>query len=242
MVRPVCSFSPCSGAPDAHQHLQPGQTIHAITGSNHIFTGSKTQTWEGGIREPGIVLWKGKIVPQVRRETVSTMDVFATIADAANIAMPTGREYDSFSLLPIMMGQAVAAPRNASFFYQGANLYAVRVGKYKAHLITTRPNEPHAGPERGFLPQSGNDHEPYGVQDPWLLFNVDEDPSEMFPVTGKAQGPILAEIAAVVARHRKSLGTPPVGVLDHNCKTVDCRVCCDPKQNCHCTKPPKVDL
>lgn len=56
-------------------------------------------------------------------------------------------------------------------------MQAVRVGQWKAHLVTEMPNEPHAGPERGFLVDSGNDHSPYGPQDPWLLFNIDRDPS-----------------------------------------------------------------
>lgn len=49
----------------------------------------------------------------------------------------------------------------------------MRVGAYKAHLVTQQPNEPHAGPEHGFLERSRSSHEPYGVQDPWLLFNVE---------------------------------------------------------------------
>ena len=44
----ICLLSSDNGAPDAHQHNQPGQQLDAITGSNHAFLGSKTQTWEGG--------------------------------------------------------------------------------------------------------------------------------------------------------------------------------------------------
>ena len=172
----LCLLSSDNGAPDAHQHLQPGQQIDAITGSNHLFLGSKTQTWEGGLREPGLVWWKGKIAPQVRQEVASTLDVFATVADAVGAPLPGGKIYDSVSLLPLLTAKTTTPPRNASFFYAGATLQAVRVGSYKCHLVTQQPFEPHAGPEHGFLAQSHSAHEPYGVQNPYLLFNIEIDP------------------------------------------------------------------
>jgi hypothetical protein len=57
-----------------------------------------------------------------------------------------------------------------------------RSSRAQAHLYTEQPFEGHAGPERGFLPQSNNEHLPYGPQSPWLLFNVEHDPSEMYPL------------------------------------------------------------
>jgi len=41
----IAFLSSDNGAPDAHQHLQAGQIINAVTGSNYGFLGSKTQTW-----------------------------------------------------------------------------------------------------------------------------------------------------------------------------------------------------
>ena len=248
-----------NGAPDAHQHLQAGQLIDAITGSNFGFLGSKTQTWEGGLRVPGIVWWPRVIQPQVRHEVASTLDVFATVADAAKAPLPSDRAYDSLSLLPLLLSTArrssgfapatrstVPPPRNVSFFYSGASLNAVRLGPYKAHLITQQPNEPHAGPERGFLNRSGSDHSPYGVQDPWQLFNVEHDPAELHvinPESAVAKG-ILPAIVAAIDAHRKSVGTPPPGLLSHTCTvdpsrpSTDCRICCDHSKNCVCNPPP----
>ena len=124
-------FSSDNGAPDAHQHNQPGQQLEAYTGSNHMFTGSKTQTWEGGIREPGLAWWPGVIAPQVRHELVSTLDVFATVAHAAGAVLPADRIYDSFSMLPLLTvadddASTAVTQRNASFFYAGATLNASR--------------------------------------------------------------------------------------------------------------------
>ena len=234
----IALLSSDNGAPDAHQHLQPGQQLDAITGSNSLFLGSKTQTWEGGLREPGLVWWRGKIMPQLRQEVASTLDVFATVADAAGVPLPTGKVIDSVSLLPLLTGKSTAPPRNESFFYAGAALQAVRVGAYKAHLITQLPNEPHAGPEHGFLAQSHGDHPPYGAQDPWLLFNIEIDPSELYPLKVHSPdgqldlttpgGAGLKACQDAVKAHLAELGKPPPGVLDDDCdpKTDDCRVCC----------------
>ena len=49
------------------------------------------RTWEGGIREPGLVWWPGVVAPQLRFEVASTLDVFATVADAAKLPLPRGR-------------------------------------------------------------------------------------------------------------------------------------------------------
>ena len=219
---------------------------------------------EGGIREPGVVWWPEVIQPQVRQEVASTLDVFASVADAVGITMPKGVLSDSISLLPLMApsstatwlstytleGVAAAPFRNASFFYAGTTLMAVRVGPWKAHLVTTTPNEPHAGPERGFLPNAHSDHPPYGPQTPWLLFNVEHDPSEMYPISHSSgvanTTSIREELASVVATHQAELGTPPPGVLSDNCDTsspaTDCRLCCDHAKKCACSAPPGLDL
>ena len=61
----------------------------------------------------------------------TALDVFATVADAVGAPLPTGKIYDSVSLLPLLTAKSATPPRNASFFYAGATLQAVRVGAYK---------------------------------------------------------------------------------------------------------------
>merc|ERR1711969_228219 len=56
-------------------------------------------------------------MPQLRQEVASTLDVFATVADAAGVPLPTGKVIDSVSLLPLLTDKSTAPPRNASFFY-----------------------------------------------------------------------------------------------------------------------------
>ena len=57
---------------------------------------------------------------------------------------------------------------------------------------------------------------PYGVQTPWLLFNIEVDPSELYPLRAKSpeNAAALQSLEAAVAEHRSQLGTPPPGVLN----------------------------
>eukprot|EP00750_Incisomonas_marina_P026224 INCI5883.6.p1 GENE.INCI5883.6~~INCI5883.6.p1 ORF type:complete len:374 (-),score=50.85 INCI5883.6:6-1127(-) len=54
-------------------------------------TGSKGQTWEGGIRVPGIVRWPGKVpAGVVSDEAVGTLDIMPTMLAMAGIQLPAG--------------------------------------------------------------------------------------------------------------------------------------------------------
>lgn len=57
-----------------------------------IPTGGKANTWEGGIRVPGLVRWPSVIVPgQEVEEPTSNMDIFPTVARLAGAELPTDR-------------------------------------------------------------------------------------------------------------------------------------------------------
>jgi hypothetical protein len=54
--------------------------------------------------------------------------------------------------------------------------------------------------------------EPYGVQSPWLLFNIEQDPAEMFPINHSPHKELVASILAdcrdAVQAHLAALGEP----------------------------------
>ena len=54
------------------------QGVHG--GSAGLLFGGKTTTWEGGVREPGLARWPGRIdAGRVSREVVATYDIFPTM-------------------------------------------------------------------------------------------------------------------------------------------------------------------
>jgi arylsulfatase A-like enzyme len=160
-------------------------------GSAGLLRGGKGSTWEGGMREPCIAWWPGKIRPaSLGTGIASTMDIFATCLDLAGVPLPSDRIIDGRSMMPMLLGTG-KAPREAFFFYRGARLMAVRKGPWKAHFIT----------------QAGYRQRPT-KHDPPLLFHLDRDPSEKLPVK-KPPVRVLADIQAEVAEHKAKLKPPP---------------------------------
>jgi len=219
-----------NGAPDAHQHNYPGHRLSPYAGSNGLFLGTKTSTWEGGLREPGII-WGSMVAQPGHRvyDQASTLDIYATIMDFADIPIPNDRVMDSISLRPVIEGNP--SNRTTQFFYQGCTLFAVRHGPWKMHYHTTRPQEvsPHANPK------------PYGVQNPPLLYQIENDPGESYPFRG-GYADIRAEIEVLVKAHMEELGTPPPFLLGFN--DPQYLLCCNKSTvpPCTCTPSPPFDV
>jgi arylsulfatase A-like enzyme len=110
-------------------------------GGNHPLRGGKGSTWEGGMREPCLMRWPGKIpAGSVCRELACTMDLLPTLAKLAGGSAPTDRIIDGKDIWPLMSGQAGArTPHEAFFYYHRGNLQAVRSGKWKLHLPRKQP-------------------------------------------------------------------------------------------------------
>ena len=70
-------------------------------GSNGALREGKATTWEGGMREPFIARWKGRIAPgQVFTDVASTLDILPTVAKLAGAPLPadtTARRHGSGS-------------------------------------------------------------------------------------------------------------------------------------------------
>ena len=62
--------------------------------------------YEGGIREPLIMSWKGQIKPDTSVDTpVQGIDYFPTFLAAASAKKPDGKKLDGVNILPLAMGQ-----------------------------------------------------------------------------------------------------------------------------------------
>ncbi|WP_036156508.1 sulfatase family protein [Maribacter forsetii] len=155
-----------------------------------LFEGKGT-TWEGGMREPGIFWGPGYIKPKLVTGMGTTMDLFNTFSNLAEVPMPTDREMDGIDLSPVLFGDE-ESPRNEVFYYRGPELYAVRVGAYKAHFIT----------EAGYKLDTREEHNPP------LLFNIEEDPSEKYDLA-KKQPEEITKIMQVVKEHNSNMVKGP---------------------------------
>ena len=74
--------------------------------------GAKGMFYEGGIREPMIVRWPGKVAPGRRCSTpVIAVDFYPTFLEIAKAAVPEGQPLDGKSLVPLLTGTGSLEPR-----------------------------------------------------------------------------------------------------------------------------------
>ena len=157
-------------------------------GSAGLLRAGKGSTWEGGMREPGIFWGPGHVKPGVVTDLGSTMDLFATFSAMAGAELPQDRMMDSYDLGPTLM-EMKPSPRNHIMYYRGTELYAARLGNYKAHFIT-----------QGVYGQFGDREE----HDPPILYHLNHDASERFDIA-EGNEEILGQIQELVEGHRANL-------------------------------------
>ena len=170
----------------------PWLTHGLAGGSAGLLRDGKGSTWEGGMRVPAIAWWPGRIrAGSVCRDVVSTMDLFTTALMLAGAPVPGDRPIDGANILPLLTASG-GVQREAFFFYRGAQLFALRLGKWKAHFATQpgygTPNPVH--------------------HDPPLLFDLHADPGESFNVAAN-HPEVLAQIGRATERHRADLQPAP---------------------------------
>ncbi len=109
--------------------------------------GGKFTTWEGGMREPTIMRWPGKVpAGKVCAEVAGTIDMLPTIAALAGAKVPTDRIIDGKDIWPLMSGESGAkSPHEAYYYYRGSRLEAVRCGKWKLRVTQARRKKPSGG-------------------------------------------------------------------------------------------------
>jgi len=115
-------------------------------GSNLPLSGFKGSTMEGGMREPAVCRWPGKIpAGKTCDELASTLDLMPTLARLAGTKAPTDRIIDGKNIWSLMTGKRGAkSPHEAFYYYFRDQLQAVRSGKWKLQLpykITKRKQE-----------------------------------------------------------------------------------------------------
>jgi arylsulfatase A-like enzyme len=113
--------------------------------SNGPFKGIKRDLYEGGIREPMIAWWPGKIKAGSTSDYVGAFwDFLPTFAQLAKVQPP--KKIDGISIVPALMGQK-NAPRHPWLyweFHEEGGKQAVRMGKWKGIKlhVNSNPNGP----------------------------------------------------------------------------------------------------
>lgn len=127
---------------------------------NDPLRGSKGDTWEGGIRVPFLVQWKGKLpAGRVYGQPVIALDILPTALAAAGVQRDLKHRLDGVDLLPHLRQQQVGRPHEWLYWRFGKQM-AMRWGDWK------------------LVRASQGNREYVDVPEEAMLFNLSEDPGE----------------------------------------------------------------
>lgn len=158
------------------------------------FRGAKGSAWEGGVRVPAIVYWKGMISPgRQSDELFDLMDLFNTSLHLAGLAgkMPADRYIDGIDQTSFLIADDGHSNREKVYIWNEQNLMAMRMYEYKIHVKVVEEKAQWLNIDMTTVSDVG--------LAPWL-FNLYIDPKEEYPV-GHRMNAFLASMAAEMKGH-----------------------------------------
>jgi arylsulfatase len=182
------------------------ETITYPDGGVTPFAGGKLTTWEGGMRAPCVIRWKGTIQPgTVFNEIFASLDWLPTFVEIAG--GPKGNDLkaqveagkypgivkttlDGVNQLDYLTGKSKKSARDVFFYYSGKDPSAVRYKNWKMYFAMVSQSP--AGFTAGVLPYH------------WTqVVNIKRDPFEtsigshtktLFAMGGALAGPVTAYV------------------------------------------------
>ena len=210
---------------------------------------AKGSTWEGGVRMPAFARWPGVIAPASRSDTVvSSLDVLPSVLRLAGLAASAVAPLDGGeSLADALLWNAsdargrddgTSAPTRHAFLAlynepvianASTRIFAARMGALKAHWITSPGLAPS---DAGWTPAAEE-----AEHDPPLVFNVDADPAEAFPIAAEDLPPgTLDNFASAKAAYEAGLAPTAIDptwgyewalCCGYGCEMDDCECACE---------------
>jgi arylsulfatase A len=160
----------------------------------------KQYTFEGGMRVPCILQWKGKVEGgQVYRELVSTMDIFPTFVKLAGGELPENLTIDGEDVSPILLENKILYDRELAYYMSG-QLRAYRKGDWKLKL-----SFPGYAGSRGRKAVPAHDT---------LLFNLKKDMEEKHNLL-REEPDRKNDLLEAMEVFRSDLGEVPPGLRTH---------------------------
>ena len=156
--------------------------------------GGKGSTYEGGVREPTIAWWPGKIPATTVCDAVAAnYDFLPTFVKLAGGAVPTDHPIDGKDISPLLFGQTKDSPHEAHFYFAANRLQAVRSGPWKLAIMARASEQ--TDKTKSFTPR---------------LYNLDEEIGEQTDVAEK-HPEVVKHLQDLVARMDADLGVSHSG-------------------------------
>lgn len=108
-----------------------GGPTPTTTSSNGVLRGFKATTWEGGVRVPFCVQWKGHLpAGKTYENPVIQLDILPTSLALAGVQAKPEWKLDGLDLMPYLMGENKARPHE-TLYWRFGNQMAIRHGDMK---------------------------------------------------------------------------------------------------------------
>ncbi len=145
-------------------------------GSPGKLRGRKNTTYEGGVREPFIARWKGRIpAGRVCEGLASMLDIFPTVAGLCNATLPA-KPLDGINIWSLIHGDRPSIERAPLLYFDNWDLQCARWMNWKLHIArhnTAAYTPAPAGGRHSFLLPKPE------------LYNLAVDPDESYDVAGE---------------------------------------------------------
>ena len=153
--------------------------------------GGKGSTYEGGVREPTIAWWPGRVpAGSVCDAVAANYDFLPTFVKLAGGSVPPDRKIDGKDISPLLLGESKTSPHEAHFYFAGNKLQAVRSGPWKLAVVARAREVPKENEDKAFVPR---------------LYNLDDEIGEQTDVA--AQHPdVVKRLQALVVQMDADLG------------------------------------
>ena len=169
----------------------------AASGSAGPLRGKKGSVFEGGVREPCIMRWPGKIPADTTCQQIAgNIDVLPTFCKLIGVKPPEDRVLDGRDITSLMFDPKAGPVRDVHLYFNGnSKLAAIRQGDWKLLLIP-----PAAKKDEVAAPS---------------LFNLAEDPGEKTDVAAKHPA-IVTKLRADAAQREAEItkNNRPAGTMD----------------------------
>lgn len=172
----------------------------------------KGNTYEGGQRVPGLMLWKG-VIPggTVCNNIVSAIDILPTIAAISGSPLSENR-IDGVNLFPLLKGDLESTPRTTFYYYNRRNnLEAVRHNDWK--LVFDHDGRSYEGFEPGKDGKPGEVNNYYSYERG--LYDLRRDPGERYNML-EFYPEIEKELEKIADKARDDLGDNLTGNIGKN--------------------------
>ena len=167
-------------------------------GSPGKLRGRKDSTYEGGVREPFIACWPGRIpAGRVSNALASMTDIFPTVAKLCHARLPA-KPLDGIDIWPLLTGQVGSIERPPLLYFNQWNLQCARWNNWKLHVAryNTAP----------YVPAPPGGVKNYVLPHP-ELYDLIADPDESYDVAPQHPD-VVEKVQTIIASMIKTFPQP----------------------------------